>query len=96
MEVEGEVSRKSLRNGIIMAFGSGKGSAGGVRFFGSGTNAEKDRSSGNWRCTVAAGKAKWKSRLMTHYTSNQPAGRPGASYPSSTTSFLSTGSLATS
>ena len=28
-------------------FGSGKGPAGRVRFFGSGTNAEKDRSSGN-------------------------------------------------
>jgi FkbM family methyltransferase len=34
-----------------------------VRFFGSGTNAEKDRSSGNWQYTVVAGKAKWKSRL---------------------------------
>jgi hypothetical protein len=32
-----------------------------VRLFGSGTNAEKDRSSGNWRHTVVAGKAKWKS-----------------------------------
>jgi hypothetical protein len=30
-----------------MAFGPGKGSTGRVRFFGSGTNAEKDRSSGS-------------------------------------------------
>jgi hypothetical protein len=30
---------------------------------GSGTNAERDRSSGNWRYTVVAGKAKWKFRL---------------------------------
>jgi hypothetical protein len=35
-----------------------------VRFFGSGTNAEKDRLSGNWRYTVAAGKAKRKSQLL--------------------------------
>jgi hypothetical protein len=35
---------------------AGKGSAGRVRFFGSGTNAEKDRSSGNWRYAVVPGK----------------------------------------
>jgi len=34
----------------------------GVRFFGSGTNTEKDRGSGDWRYTVAAGKAKRKSQ----------------------------------
>jgi hypothetical protein len=38
--------------------GSGKGSPWCVRFFGSGTNAEKGRGSGNGRHTVAAGKAK--------------------------------------
>jgi hypothetical protein len=39
-----------------------------VRFFGSGTNAEKDRSSGNWQYTVAAGKAEWIFRLRTVQT----------------------------
>jgi hypothetical protein len=43
-------------------FGSGKGPAGRVRFFGSGTNAKEDRSIGNWRYTVVAGEAKWKFR----------------------------------
>ena len=51
------------KSGKSWLFGSGKGSAGRVRFFGSGTNAEKDRSNGNWRYTVAAGKAKWKFRI---------------------------------
>jgi hypothetical protein len=32
---------------------------------GSGRNAEKDRSSGNRKYTVIAGKAKWKFRLTT-------------------------------
>jgi type VI secretion system secreted protein Hcp len=40
------------------AFRSGKGLAGHPRIFGYGTHAEKDRSSGNWRYTIAAGKAK--------------------------------------
>jgi type VI secretion system secreted protein Hcp len=40
--------------GKSWTFGSGKRSARRARFFGSGTNAEKDRSSGNWRYTVAA------------------------------------------
>jgi hypothetical protein len=40
--------------------------AGRVRFFGSETNAEKDRSSGDWRYTFAAGKAKWVFRLGLH------------------------------
>jgi hypothetical protein len=46
-----------------VVYSPGKGPAGRVRFFGSRTNAEKDRSSGNWRYTVVAGKAKWKFRL---------------------------------
>src|ERR1035437_7305886 len=46
-------------------FVSGKGTAGRVRFSGFGTNAEKDRNSGNWRYTVAGGKAKWEFPLRT-------------------------------
>src|ERR1039457_4851534 len=54
---------RTRRAARVRRNGSGKGPAGRVRFFGSGTNAEKDRSSGNWRYTVVAGKAKWKFRL---------------------------------
>jgi hypothetical protein len=46
-------------------FGPGKVPAGRVRFFGSGTNAEKDRNSGNWRYTVASGKAKCEFRMKS-------------------------------
>ena len=43
------MSEKSLRNGANHGFlGPGKGPAERVRFVGSGTNAEKNRSSGNW------------------------------------------------
>jgi hypothetical protein len=60
---------RCLRNrfelGQIMAFGSGRGPAMCVLFFGSGTNSVKDRSSGNLRYTVVAGKAKWRFRLIS-------------------------------
>jgi hypothetical protein len=62
----GELSKKCPRNhfemGQIKGFWSRQSPAGRVRIFGSGTNAEKDRSSGNWRYTVVARKAKWEFR----------------------------------
>jgi hypothetical protein len=45
-----------------MTFGSGKGSAGRVRFFGSGTNAEKIAAAATGDI-VAAGKANGNSGL---------------------------------
>jgi hypothetical protein len=57
---------------LAWPFGSGKGSAGRVRLVGFGANAEKDRGSGNWRYTVAAVKAKWKSRVSTNESQEQP------------------------
>jgi hypothetical protein len=45
----------------LWPFGSGKDPAGRVQFFGSGTSAEKDRSSGNRRYTIVAGKSNGKS-----------------------------------
>jgi len=59
-----------LTSGRSALWGS-LGMAGRVRFFGSGTNAEKDRSSGNWQYTVAAGKAKWRSRLIAEDKGDQ-------------------------
>jgi hypothetical protein len=59
-----------------------KGPAGRVRFFDSGRNAERDRSSGNRRYTVIAGKAKWKFRFRCQQSQirlcreNIPAQRP--------------------
>jgi hypothetical protein len=53
-------------------FRSGKGSAGLVRLFGSGVEAETDRGCGNWEHTVASGKAEWKSRLKRFKWSVHP------------------------
>jgi hypothetical protein len=65
MRVEGGgVQEMAPKWGKFWFFDPGKVSAGCVRFFGSGTNAEKDRSSGNWWYTFVAWKTKWKFQLI--------------------------------
>jgi hypothetical protein len=49
--------------GQIMAFWFWQRPCRAHPVLGSGTNAEKDRSSGNCQYTVVAGKAKWEYRL---------------------------------
>jgi hypothetical protein len=65
--VEGDVSEKSLQNGanhglwvLAKALPGASGSLALKRM-------QKRSSSGNWRYTVVDGKAKWKSRLSSHF-----------------------------